>query len=81
MHVSIIFLDLKKLEIAIFKSFKDINSSTINPIYWMISGLRYATIGLEENSNLISLVLCFGFSCLFTALATYFFKTGYKIKS
>jgi len=57
------------------------NISYINPIYWMISGLRYATIGLEENSNLISLVLCFGFSCLFTALATYFFKTGYKIKS
>ena len=57
------------------------NVSYINPIYWMISGLRYATIGLEENSNLISLILCFGFSCLFTALATYLFKTGYKIKS
>jgi ABC-2 type transport system permease protein len=57
------------------------NVSYINPIYWMISGLRYATIGLEENSNLISLTLCFGFSCLFTALATYLFKTGYKIKS
>ena len=57
------------------------NISYINPIYWMISGLRYATIGFEENSNLISLILCFGFSCLFTALATYLFKTGYKIKS
>ena len=57
------------------------NISYINPIYWMISGLRYATIGLEENSNLISLILCFGFSCLFTALATYLFKTGHKIKS
>ena len=57
------------------------NISYINQIYWMISGLRYATIGLEENSNLISLILCFGFSCLFTALATYLFKTGYKIKS
>ena len=57
------------------------NVSYINPIYWMISGLRYATIGLEENSNIISLILCFGFSCLFTIIASYLFKTGYKIKS
>jgi len=57
------------------------NISYLNPIYWMISGLRYSTLGLEENSNLISLVLCFGFSCLFTLIATYLFKTGYKIKS
>ena len=57
------------------------NVSYINPIYWMISGLRYATIELEENSNIISLILCFGFSCLFTLIASYLFKTGYKIKS
>ncbi len=57
------------------------NVSYINPIYWMISGLRYATIGLEENSNIISLILCFSFSCLFTLIASYLFKTGYKIKS
>ena len=57
------------------------NISYINPIYWMISGLRYSTLGLEENANFISLIICFGFSCIFTAIATYMFKTGYKIKS
>ena len=57
------------------------NISYINPIYWMISGLRYSTLGLEENSNLISLFICFGFSCIFTLIATWMFKTGYKIKS
>tara|TARA_A100001388_G_scaffold270946_1_gene249075 strand:+ start:4972 stop:5730 length:759 start_codon:yes stop_codon:yes gene_type:complete len=57
------------------------NISYINPIYWMISGLRYSTIGLEENTNLISLFICFGFSCIFTFIATWMFKTGYKIKS
>ena len=57
------------------------NISYINPIYWMISGLRYSTLGLEENSNFISLIICFGFSCLFTGIAAYMFKTGYKIKS
>ena len=55
--------------------------SYFNPIYWMISGLRYSTLGLEENSNYISLILCFGFSCLFTFIASYLFKTGHKIKS
>ena len=57
------------------------NISYINPIYWMISGLRYSTLGIEENSNLISLFLCFGFSVLFTIIASYLFKSGYKIKS
>ena len=55
--------------------------SYFNPIYWMISGLRYSTLGIEENSNYISLILCFGFSCLFTFIASYLFKTGHKIKS
>ena len=57
------------------------NVSYFNPIYWMISGLRYSTLGLEENSNYISLIICFCFSCTFTAIAAYLFKTGYKIKS
>ena len=57
------------------------NISYLNPIYWMISGLRYSTLGLEENANLTSLIICFGFSCIFTFIATWMFKTGYKIKS
>ena len=57
------------------------NISYINPIYWMISGLRYSTLGLEENPNLISLTLCIGFSLVFTLIASWMFKTGYKIKS
>ena len=57
------------------------NISYFNPVYWMISGLRYSTLGIEENSNYISLIICFCFSCFFTAISTYLFKTGYKIKS
>ena len=55
--------------------------SLINPIYWMISGLRYSTLNIGGNLNLISLILCISFSCLFTMIASYLFKTGYKIKS
>ena len=55
--------------------------SYFNPIYWMISGLRYSTLNIGEHLNLIALFLCLGFSCLFTIIASYLFKTGYKIKS
>ena len=55
--------------------------SYFNPIYWMINGLRYSTLNIGEDLNLISLFLCVGFSCLFTIIASYLFKTGYKIKS
>ena len=55
--------------------------SYFNPVYWMISGLRYSTLNIGEHLNLISLFLCIGFSCLFTIVASYLFKTGYKIKS
>tara|TARA_B100000530_G_scaffold308424_1_gene233575 strand:- start:475 stop:1092 length:618 start_codon:yes stop_codon:yes gene_type:complete len=55
--------------------------SYFNPIYWMINGLRYSTLNIGQNSNLISLILCIMFSILFTIIAAYMFKKGYKIKS
>ena len=55
--------------------------SYFNPIYWMINGLRYSTLNIGQDLNLISLFLCIGFSCLFTIIARYLFKTGYKIRS
>ena len=55
--------------------------SKINPIYWMISGLRYSTLAIQENPNIISLILCISFASLFTVIAAYLFKIGYKIKA
>ena len=55
--------------------------SLINPIHWMISGLRYSTLSIEEFSNSMSLFICIGFSAIFTIIASYLFKKGYKIKS
>ena len=57
------------------------NISYINPIYWMINGLRYSTLGLIETSHIISLLICISFCTLFTFIATMLFSTGYKIKS
>ena len=55
--------------------------SLINPIYWMISGLRYSTLSIEEISNVTSLIICISFSTIFTIIASYLFKKGYKVKS
>ncbi len=55
--------------------------SKINPIYWMISGLRYSTLAIQENPNIISLILCIAFALIFTIISSYLFKKGYKIKS
>ena len=57
------------------------NISYINPIYWMINGLRYSTLGVAETSILISLIISISFCLLFTFIATLLFATGYKIKS
>ena len=57
------------------------NISYINPIYWMINGLRYSTLGVAETSIFISLIISISFCLLFTFIATLLFATGYKIKS
>ena len=55
--------------------------SLINPIYWMVNGMRYATIGINESSQELSLLLSLFFAFLFSFIATYMFAKGYKIKS
>ena len=55
--------------------------SLANPIYWMVNGMRYATIGVDESSQGLSLVLSLFFAILFSFTATYMFAKGYKIKS
>ena len=57
------------------------NISYINPIYWMINGLRYSTLGFSETSTIVSLIVSISFCLIFTFIATLLFTTGYKIKS
>ena len=57
------------------------NLSYINPIYWMINGLRHSTLGIAETSIVISLLISISFCLLFSFIATLLFTTGYKIKS
>ena len=60
--------------------------SLFNPIYWMINGLRHATIGSTTEASIhssptLSLILSFAFTIIFSFIASYMFEKGYKIKS
>tara|TARA_B110000116_G_C16722910_1_gene529992 strand:+ start:65 stop:865 length:801 start_codon:yes stop_codon:yes gene_type:complete len=55
--------------------------SLLNPIYWMVNGMRHATLGIEENSQVLSLLLSLTFAVFFSFIAAYMFEKGYKIKS
>ena len=53
----------------------------INPLYWMINGLRYSMLGVSEISIYFSITISIVFAFLFTAIASILFSKGYKIKS
>ena len=55
--------------------------SMVNPLYWMINGLRYATLGIAETSHEPSLGISILFAIFFSTLASYMFSKGYRIKT
>ena len=57
------------------------NFSMMNPLYWMINGLRYATLGIADTSHELSLGISLLFSIFFSLLASYLFSKGYRIKT
>jgi ABC-2 type transport system permease protein len=57
------------------------NFSMVNPLYWMINGLRYATLGIAETSHELSLGISILFAISFSTLASYMFSKGYRIKT
>ena len=57
------------------------NLTMVNPLYWMISGLRYATLGIAETSHALSLGISILFALFFSSLASLMFSKGYGIKS
>ena len=55
--------------------------SMFNPLYWMINGLRYATLGVGDSSPEISLLISISFAITFSAIASIMFSKGYHIKA
>ena len=57
------------------------NISMVNPLYWMINGLRYATLGVGDTSPEISLLISVSFAITFSTIASIMFSKGYRIKA
>jgi ABC-2 type transport system permease protein len=55
--------------------------SMFNPLYWMINGLRYATLGVGDTSPEISLIISIAFAITFSTIASIMFSKGYRIKA
>ena len=54
--------------------------SKFNPLYWMINGLRYTTVGVSDSSYITSIYISIFFTLIFTYIASMLFKSGYRIK-
>jgi len=55
--------------------------SQFNPLYWMINGMRYATLGIYDTSPVLSLIISVAIAIVLTFIASYMFTKGYKIKT
>jgi len=54
--------------------------SFINPIYYMINGIRYATIGVYDSRPSVSFLMAALMTIIFTAAAMLLMRSGRKIK-
>ncbi len=56
------------------------NISLINPLYWMINGMRYSMLGVHDSPPFLSIIISGIFVIAFSSIATLMFAKGYKIK-
>tara|TARA_X000001036_G_scaffold440028_1_gene493833 strand:+ start:2103 stop:2867 length:765 start_codon:yes stop_codon:yes gene_type:complete len=55
--------------------------SLINPIYYVINGLRYSILNIGDTSFSISIIITIFMTILFTSISIWLFKIGYRIKN
>jgi ABC-2 type transport system permease protein len=54
--------------------------SFINPIYYMINGMRYSILNVSDSSPLFSFIMAVFMTAIFTTTAILLMRSGYKIK-
>ncbi len=54
--------------------------SFINPVYYMINGIRYTTLGISDSSAMFSFWMAVFLTLIFTATAILLMQSGRKIK-
>lgn len=54
--------------------------SRVNPIHYLIDGVRYGMIGISDGPAGIGLVICVGVTAAVLALCWWMFRAGYRLK-
>jgi ABC-2 type transport system permease protein len=55
--------------------------SLLNPVVYLISGLRWSFYGSFDINPIISITMVIGFSVIFMVIIAWIFKTGYRFKN
>ena len=55
--------------------------SLVNPIYYVINGLRYSILNIGDTSFSISIIMTIFMTIVFTSLSIWLFKIGFRIKN
>lgn len=55
--------------------------SLVNPIYYVINGLRYSILNIGDTSFSISIIMTFFMTIVFTSISIWLFKIGFRIKN
>lgn len=53
----------------------------MNPVFYLIDGVRYGFIGTSDSSPWLGLVVCLGATAAVVSLCWYWFKIGYRLKA
>jgi ABC-2 type transport system permease protein len=69
-----------------FYSFEDLPGwmwllAHVNPVFYLIDGMRYATIGVSDSPPALGLAVICTSTAALIALAWWMFRTGYRLKS
>jgi len=57
------------------------SASMFNPLYYMVNGLRYGTLGVYDTSPAGSILMAVGLTVISFGIGVYLFYKGWKIKS
>ncbi|MFU8882821.1 MAG: ABC transporter permease [Rhodobacterales bacterium] len=52
----------------------------INPVFYLIDGVRFSVLGVSDSSPWLGLVVCSATTLAVTLLAWWMFRTGYRLK-
>lgn len=53
----------------------------LNPMFYLVSGMRYSFLGVAEAPVMMSALLCLGMAAGIFAFAVHLFRIGYKLRT